>query len=71
MGRLTRQTAANTSGLWYSNPLRVGKGKRFRGAGQQLIAAIRTFDGKQTVLSSNNSNFVKGAEGEPTADFMD
>jgi len=29
-------------------------------------SSYTTFDGEKTVLSSNNSNFVKGADGEPT-----
>ncbi|WP_010182383.1 M3 family metallopeptidase [Aquimarina agarilytica] len=50
-------------GLWYLDPFaRVGKRS---GAWATTYRNHTTFDGKKTVLSSNNSNFVKPAEGEP------
>ncbi|MCW8109790.1 M3 family metallopeptidase [Alteromonas ponticola] len=51
-------------GLWYLDPF-ARQGKR-SGAWATTYRSYTTFDGKETVLSSNNSNFVKGAEGEPT-----
>ncbi|MCW8090989.1 M3 family metallopeptidase [Alteromonas sp. ASW11-130] len=51
-------------GLWYLDPF-ARQGKR-SGAWATTYRSYTTFDGKETVLSSNNSNFVKGPEGEPT-----
>ena len=52
-------------GLWYLDPYaRPGKSS---GAWATTYRSHETFDGKQTVLSSNNSNFIKGAPGEPVA----
>ncbi len=51
-------------GLWYLDPF-ARQGKR-SGAWATTYRSYTTFDGKKTVLSSNNSNFVEGAEGEPT-----
>ncbi len=51
-------------GLWYLDPF-ARKGKR-SGAWATTYRSYTTFDGKKTVLSSNNSNFVKGAQGQPT-----
>lgn len=51
-------------GLWYLDPF-ARKGKR-SGAWASMYRQYSTFDGLKTVLSSNNSNFVKGVEGEPT-----
>jgi peptidyl-dipeptidase Dcp len=50
-------------GLWYLDPY-ARPGKR-SGAWATSYRSHETFDGKQTVLSSNNSNFIKGAPGEP------
>ncbi|WP_420717549.1 M3 family metallopeptidase [Emcibacter sp.] len=50
-------------GLWYLDPF-ARKGKR-SGAWANSYRSHTTFDGKETVLSSNNSNFTKGAPGEP------
>ena len=50
-------------GLWYLDPF-ARQGKR-SGAWASSYRSHTTFDGKKTVLSSNNSNFVKGAPGEP------
>ncbi|MFC3122996.1 M3 family metallopeptidase [Agaribacter flavus] len=51
-------------GLWYLDPF-ARKGKR-SGAWATYYRSYTTFDGETNVLSSNNSNFVKGAEGEAT-----
>jgi peptidyl-dipeptidase Dcp len=50
-------------GLWYLDPF-ARKGKR-SGAWATTYRSHTTFDGKETVLASNNSNFVKPAPGEP------
>jgi peptidyl-dipeptidase Dcp len=49
-------------GLWYLDPY-ARPGKR-SGAWATTYRSHETFDGKRTVLASNNSNFVKGAPGE-------
>ncbi|MCM4158724.1 M3 family metallopeptidase [Antarcticibacterium flavum] len=50
-------------GLWYLDPYsRTGKRS---GAWATTYRSHTTFDGKETVLASNNSNFVKPAPGEP------
>ena len=49
-------------GLWYLDPY-ARQGKR-SGAWATTYRSHTTFDGKKTVLASNNSNFVKPAEGE-------
>ncbi|MBF7073734.1 M3 family metallopeptidase [Glaciecola sp. MH2013] len=58
------KTSGDFIGLWYLDPF-ARQGKR-SGAWATTYRSYTTFDGKKTVLSSNNSNFVKGAEGEPT-----
>jgi peptidyl-dipeptidase Dcp len=50
-------------GLWYLDPF-ARAGKR-SGAWANSYRGHETFDGAQTVLASNNSNFIKGAPGEP------
>jgi peptidyl-dipeptidase Dcp len=50
-------------GLWYLDPF-ARAGKR-SGAWATTYRGHETFNGKRTVLASNNSNFVKGAPGEP------
>ncbi len=50
-------------GLWYLDPF-ARAGKR-SGAWATTYRGHETFDGKQTVLASNNSNFVKAGPGEP------
>lgn len=50
-------------GLWYLDPF-ARPGKR-SGAWAWAYRRHTTFEGKQTVLSSNNSNFIKGTPGEP------
>ncbi|MCW8845767.1 MAG: M3 family metallopeptidase [Gammaproteobacteria bacterium] len=49
-------------GLWYLDPF-ARTGKR-SGAWATSYRSHEAFNGKKTVLSSNNSNFVKGAPGE-------
>jgi peptidyl-dipeptidase Dcp len=57
-----RKTGAHV-GLWYLDPFaRPGKGS---GAWATSYRTHETFNGAQTVLVSNNSNFIKGAPGEP------
>ncbi|MEP1448081.1 MAG: M3 family metallopeptidase [Paraglaciecola sp.] len=58
------KTSGAHIGLWYLDPF-GRKGKR-SGAWATTYRSHTTFDGKKTVLSSNNSNFVKGSEGQPT-----
>lgn len=50
-------------GLFYLDPY-ARKGKR-SGAWATTYRSHTTFDGKKTVLASNNSNFIKPAPGEP------
>lgn len=58
------KTSKEHIGLWYLDPF-ARKGKR-SGAWATTYRSYTTFDGKKNVLSSNNSNFSKGVEGEPT-----
>ncbi|WP_026376870.1 M3 family metallopeptidase [Aestuariibacter salexigens] len=51
-------------GLWYLDPF-ARTGKR-SGAWATTYRSYTTFRGEESVLSSNNSNFVKGPEGQPT-----
>ncbi|QOL25712.1 M3 family metallopeptidase [Thalassotalea sp. LPB0316] len=61
---VTDKTSGEHIGLWYLDPFsRTGKRS---GAWATTYRSFTTFDGKTNVLSSNNSNFVKGADGEPT-----
>jgi peptidyl-dipeptidase Dcp len=61
--RVTDRTSGDLVGLWYLDPYaRVGKRS---GAWASTYRDHETFDGKRTVLGSNNSNFIKGAPGEP------
>ena len=57
-----RDTGAHI-GLWYLDPF-ARQGKR-SGAWATTYRSHSTFDGLDTPLSSNNSNFIKGAPGEP------
>jgi len=50
-------------GLWYLDPF-ARTGKR-SGAWATSYRGHTTFEGPRTVLSSNNSNFIEGAPGEP------
>ncbi|MEP2654131.1 MAG: M3 family metallopeptidase [Paraglaciecola sp.] len=58
------KTTGDHIGLWYLDPF--GRPGKRSGAWATTYRSHTTFDGKNTVLSSNNSNFVKGSEGEPT-----
>ncbi|WKD51274.1 M3 family metallopeptidase [Microbulbifer spongiae] len=60
---VTDKTTGEHIGLWYLDPF-ARAGKR-SGAWATMYRDHSTFDGKKTVLSSNNSNFIKGAPGEP------
>ena len=60
---VTDKTSGEHIGLWYLDPY-ARQGKR-SGAWANTFRSHTTFDGKQTVLATNNSNFVKGAPGEP------
>jgi peptidyl-dipeptidase Dcp len=60
---VTRKDTGEHVGLWYLDPY-ARPGKR-SGAWATSYRGHTTFDGKKTVLSSNNSNFIKGAPGEP------
>jgi peptidyl-dipeptidase Dcp len=57
------RTSGKLIGLWYLDPF-ARPGKR-SGAWASSYRGHESFDGETTVLSSNNSNFVKGAPGEP------
>ena len=59
---VTDKTSGEHIGLWYLDPF-ARPGKR-SGAWATSYRSHTTFDGKKTVLSSNNSNFIKGAPGE-------
>ncbi|HSF17042.1 MAG TPA: M3 family metallopeptidase [Vicinamibacteria bacterium] len=60
---VTNRTTGEHIGLWYLDPF-ARAGKR-SGAWATSYRSHETFDGKQTVLASNNSNFIAGASGEP------
>ena len=60
---VTDKTSGAHIGLWYLDPF-ARTGKR-SGAWANSYRSHETFNGKKTVLSSNNSNFIKGAPGEP------
>ena len=60
---VTDKTSGDFIGLWYLDPF-ARQGKR-SGAWATTYRSHETFDGKKTVLASNNSNFIKGAAGEP------
>ena len=57
------RTTGEHVGLWYLDPF-ARPGKR-SGAWASSYRTHETFDGKKTVLASNNSNFIQGAPGEP------
>ena len=57
------KTTGKHIGLWYLDPF-ARDGKR-SGAWATYYRAYTTYDGEKNVLSSNNSNFIKGAPGEP------
>ena len=59
---VTDKDSGDHIGLWYLDPYaRVGKRS---GAWATMYRSHSTYDGKETVLASNNSNFVKPAPGE-------
>ena len=60
---VTDKTSGKHIGLWYLDAF-ARTGKR-SGAWATTYRSHTTFDGKKTVLASNNSNFVKPALGEP------
>jgi peptidyl-dipeptidase Dcp len=60
---VTDKTSGDHIGLWYLDPF-ARPGKR-SGAWATSYRSHETYDGKKTVLSSNNSNFLKGEPGEP------
>ena len=59
---VTDKDSGTHVGLWYLDPY-ARQGKR-SGAWATTYRSHTTFDGKKTVLASNNSNFVKPAAGE-------
>ena len=59
---VTDKDSGDHIGLWYLDPY-ARQGKR-SGAWATTYRSHTTFDGKKTVLASNNSNFVKPAPGE-------
>ena len=61
---VTDKTSNKHIGLWYLDPF-ARKGKR-SGAWATTYRSYTTFDGQTNVLSSNNSNFSKGVDGQPT-----
>jgi len=60
---VTDRDSGELVGLWYMDPF-ARKGKQ-SGAWASSYRRHSTFDGKQTVLSSNNCNFIKAAPGKP------
>jgi peptidyl-dipeptidase Dcp len=60
---VTHRDTGEAVGLWYLDPF-ARAGKR-SGAWASAYRSHETYQGKITVLSSNNSNFSKGAPGEP------
>ncbi|WP_040506713.1 M3 family metallopeptidase [Gillisia limnaea] len=60
---VTDKTTGANIGLWYLDPY-ARQGKR-SGAWATTYRSHTTFEGKENVLGSNNSNFVKPAPGEP------
>ena len=57
------KTTGDHIGVWYLDPF-ARPGKR-SGAWASSYRSHETFEGTVTVLGSNNSNFIKGAAGEP------
>ena len=60
---VTDKISGEHVGLWYLDPF-ARKGKR-SGAWATSYRSYTTFEGNKTVLSSNNSNFVKAPAGQP------
>jgi len=61
--KVTRKSSGDLVGLWYLHPY-ARTGKR-SGAWATAYRGHEAFDEKRTVLASNNSNFIKGAPGQP------
>lgn len=59
---VTDSSSGKHIGLWYLDPF-ARQGKR-SGAWATSYRGYSSFDGEKNVLSSNNSNFIKGAPGE-------
>jgi peptidyl-dipeptidase Dcp len=60
---VTDRNTGEHIGLWYLDPF-ARPGKR-SGAWATTYRSHETYDGLKTTLGSNNSNFIKGAPGEP------
>ena len=60
---VTSKTSGEHIGLWYLDPF-ARPGKR-SGAWASTYRSQKTYGGKETVLVSNNSNFIQGAPGQP------
>ena len=60
---VTERDSGEHIGLWYLDPF-ARPGKR-SGAWASRYRTHETFQGKRTVLASNNSNFIQGSPGEP------
>jgi peptidyl-dipeptidase Dcp len=60
---VTDRDSGELVGVWYLDPY-ARPGKR-SGAWATTYRSHDTLDGKKSVLASNNSNFIKGAPGEP------
>lgn len=60
---VTDKTSGALVGLWYLDPF-ARQGKR-SGAWATSYRSYNQIEPNQTVLSSNNSNFIKGGDGEP------
>ncbi|HEX5792715.1 MAG TPA: M3 family metallopeptidase [Rheinheimera sp.] len=60
---VTDKTSGKHIGLWYLDPF-ARPGKR-SGAWATSYRGYSSYAGEKNVLSSNNSNFIKGAAGEP------
>jgi peptidyl-dipeptidase Dcp len=61
--QVTGRSSGEHVGVWYLDPY-ARTGKR-SGAWATTYQGHETFDGLKTVVGSNNSNFVRGKEGEP------
>jgi len=60
---VTDRESGEHIGLWYLDPF-ARQGKR-SGAWATSYRGHTTFDGEETPLTSNNSNFIQGSPGEP------
>jgi peptidyl-dipeptidase Dcp len=61
--QVSDKSSGDFIGLWYLDPY-ARQGKR-SGAWATSYRTHETFDGKKTVLVSNNSNFIKAPPGQP------